>query len=83
MQVQILIQQETNFLKIFVYIEYQMCFNLITKDLIKHPFAAKNIQQCKSLIAYFKKSYLPNNLLPTKITEKNIIGGGLKTYINI
>ncbi|CAG8845161.1 29976_t:CDS:1, partial [Gigaspora margarita] len=49
---------------------------------IKHPFAAKNIQWCKTLVTYFKKSHLPNNLLTTKITEKNIIGGGLKTYID-
>ena len=57
-------------------------FNLITKDLIKHPFATKNIQWCKALVTYFKKSHLPNNLLATKISEKNLLGGGLKTYID-
>ena len=57
-------------------------FNLITKDLIKYPFASKIIQYYKTLVTYFKKSHLPNNLLMTKISEKNILGGGLKTYID-
>jgi hypothetical protein len=56
--------------------------NLITKDLIKHPFASKIIQYCKVLVTYFKKSHLPNNLLESKISEINILGGGLKTYID-
>ena len=57
-------------------------FNLITKDLIKHPFAERIIQWCKTLVTYFKKSHLPNNLLAAKISEKKISGGGLKTYID-
>ena len=57
-------------------------FNLITKDLIKHLFASKIIQYCKTLVTYFKKSHLPNNLLMAKISEKNILGGGLKTYVD-
>jgi hypothetical protein len=56
--------------------------NLITKDLIKHTFAKKIIQWCAVIVTYFKKSHRPKELLELKILEKQIDGGGLKTYLD-
>lgn len=56
--------------------------NLITKDLIKHPFAKRIIQWCTAIVTYFKKSHRPKELLDLKILEKRIAGGGLKTYLD-
>ena len=55
--------------------------NLIMKDLIKHAFAKRIIQWCAVIVTYFKKSHRPKELLNLKILEKNIGGGGLKTYL--
>ncbi|GBC49556.1 ribonuclease H-like domain-containing protein [Rhizophagus irregularis DAOM 181602=DAOM 197198] len=56
--------------------------NLITKDLIKHTFAKKIIQWYSVIVTYFKKSHRPKELLELKILEKQIDGGGLKTYLD-
>jgi hypothetical protein len=56
--------------------------NLITKDLIKHTFAKRIIQWCTVIVTYFKKSHRPKELLELKILEKQIAGGGLKTYLD-
>ena len=56
--------------------------NLITKDLIKHTFAKRIIQWCTVIVTYFKKSHRPKELLESKISEKQIAGGGLKTYLD-
>lgn len=56
--------------------------NLITKDLIKHSFAKKIIQWCTVIVTYFKKSHKSLDLLEAKISEKQIAGGGLKTYLD-
>jgi hypothetical protein len=56
--------------------------NLITKDLIKHTFAKRIIQWCTVIVTYFKKSHRPKELLELKISEKQIAGGGLKTYLD-
>jgi hypothetical protein len=56
--------------------------NLITKDLIKHTFAKRIIQWCAVIVTYFKKSHKPKELLYSKILEKKIMGGGLKTYLD-
>jgi hypothetical protein len=58
------------------------CLNLITKDFIKHAFATRILNWSSIITTYFKKSHLPQSLLENKIKEKNIKGGGLKTYIN-
>ncbi len=55
--------------------------NLITKDLMKHTFAKRIIQWCTVIVTYFKKSHRPKELLDLKIQEKQILGGGLKTYL--
>ena len=56
--------------------------NLIIKDLIKHTFAKRIIQWCVVIVTYFKKSYRPRDLLKSKISEKQIAGRGLKTYLD-
>ncbi|EXX65195.1 ribonuclease H-like domain-containing protein [Rhizophagus irregularis DAOM 181602=DAOM 197198] len=56
--------------------------NLITKDLIKHTFSKRIIQWCTVIVTYFKKSHRPKELLELKIKEKQIGGGGLKTYLD-
>lgn len=56
--------------------------NLITKDLIKHTFAKRIIQWCVVIVTYFKKAHRPGDLLKSKISEKQIAGGGLKTYLD-
>ncbi len=56
--------------------------NLITKDLIKHAFAKRIIQWCVVIVTYFKKAHRPGDLLKSKISEKQIAGGGLKTYLD-
>jgi hypothetical protein len=56
--------------------------NLITKDLVKHDFAKRIIQWCVVIVTYFKKAYRPGDLLKSKISEKQIAGGGLKTYLD-
>jgi hypothetical protein len=33
-------------------------------------------------VTYFKKSHRPKELLELKISEKQIAGGGLKTYLD-
>jgi hypothetical protein len=33
------------------------------------------------IVTYFKKSHRPKELLNLKILEKQIVGGGLKTYL--
>jgi Protein of unknown function (DUF 659) len=56
--------------------------NLITKDLIKHTFAKRIIQWCTVIVTYFKKSHKPKDILESKILEKQVVGGGLKTYLD-
>lgn len=58
------------------------CLNLITKDFVKHAFATRILNWSNVITTYFKKSHLPQNLLEKKIKEKNIKGGGLKTYVS-
>ena len=58
------------------------CLNLITKDFVKHTFATRILNWSSAITTYFKKSHLPQSLLEDKIKEKNIKGGGLKTYVN-
>lgn len=58
------------------------CLNLITKDFVKHTFAARILNWSSAIVTYFKKSHLPQSLLENKIKEKNIKGGGLKTYVS-
>jgi len=58
------------------------CLNLITKDFVKHIFAIRILNWSSVITTYFKKSHLPQKLLEDKIKEKNIKGGGLKTYIH-
>ena len=48
---------------------------------MKHTFAKRIIQWCTVIVTYFKKSHRPKELLDLKIQEKQILGGGLKTYL--
>jgi hypothetical protein len=57
------------------------CLNLITKDFIKHTFVTQILNWSNMITTYFKKSHLPQRLLEDKIKEKNIKGGGLKSYV--
>ena len=57
------------------------CLNLITKDFIKHTFASRILNWSNVITAYFKRNHLSHRFLEDKIKEKNIKGGGLKTYI--
>ncbi len=58
------------------------CLNLVTKDFVKHAFATRILNWSSVITTYFKKSHLPQSLLEDKIKEKNIKGGGLKTYVS-
>jgi hypothetical protein len=57
------------------------CFNLISKDIIKLPFAKKMVRFSNAIVTYFKRSHQANALLKQLMNNYNIIGGGLKTYI--
>jgi hypothetical protein len=54
------------------------CYNLISKDIIKHTFAERMIQRANRIVQFFKKSYKAAALLKEKIKQHNISGGGLK-----
>lgn len=56
------------------------CFNLVTKDLLKHEFAKNLVFKCKKIINFFKKSHRANNLLENYVKRLNITGGSLKKY---
>jgi len=49
---------------------------------MKHVFVKWIIQWYTVIVTYFKKSHRPKELLDLKISEKNIVGGGLKTYLD-
>ena len=55
--------------------------NLISKDIIKHPFASHLIKRSNQITRFFKKSYMANSLLKNKMEEYGVVGGGLKTYV--
>ena len=57
------------------------CLNLISHDILEHRFANKTLRYCNTLVTYFKKSHICDNLLEKIISEKQISGGGLKTYV--
>src|SRR6266542_167336 len=57
------------------------CFNLISQDIIKIPFA-KRLLRCYSIVvSFFKVSHIAGSLLRDAIEEKKIQGGTLKTYV--
>ena len=58
------------------------CFNLISQDIIKIPFAKKLLRCCNTVVTFFKVSHIAASLLRNMI-EKKIEGGTLKTYIKI
>ena len=49
---------------------------------MKHTFVKRIIQWCTVIVTYFKKSHRPKELLNLKISEKQIVGRGLKTYLD-
>ncbi|CAG8838938.1 39354_t:CDS:2, partial [Gigaspora margarita] len=57
------------------------CFNLISKDIIRHTFAEKIIQRANKLVGFFKKSHKAAAILNQKILQYQVSGGGLKTYV--
>ena len=57
------------------------CFNLISKDIIQHTFAGRMIQRACRIVQFFKKSHKAMAILKEKIRQHEIVGGGLKTYV--
>lgn len=57
------------------------CFNLISKDIVKLPFAQKMIRYSNIIVSYFKRSHQANALLKQFINEYHIVGGSLKIYV--
>ncbi|GES88694.1 ribonuclease H-like domain-containing protein [Rhizophagus clarus] len=55
------------------------CFNLISCDIMEHSFAFKLIAKVNIIIKFFKNSHVAAKLTEM-IKERNIEGGGLKTY---
>lgn len=50
--------------------------NLISNDILKHKFAKKILYQCSTIVNFFNSSHQLHFL----IVNKNVFGGGLKTY---
>ena len=57
------------------------CFNLISQDIIKIPFAERLLCRCSIVVSFFKASHIAGSLLRNAIEEKKIQGSILKTYI--
>jgi hypothetical protein len=57
------------------------CYNLISKDIIRHTFAERMIQRANRIVQFFKRSHKAAAILKEKIKQHEISGGGLKTYI--
>ena len=57
------------------------CFNLISQDIIKIPFAERLLRRCNIIVTFFKLSHIGASLLRDTIEKKNIEGGTLKTYV--
>src|SRR6266496_5783777 len=57
------------------------CFNLISHDIIKIPFAERLLRRYSIVVSFFKASYIAGSLLRDAIEEKKIQGGTLKTYV--
>ncbi|KAF0503044.1 zinc finger bed domain-containing protein 1-like [Gigaspora margarita] len=56
--------------------------NLISKDICNIPFANQILTKCNTLVTYFKKSHQAGAALKEEIRKFNIIGGGLKQWVN-
>jgi hypothetical protein len=54
--------------------------NLLTTDIMKHPFSKKIIKNCMKLVTYFRKSHQAGSMLSKDIVENVISGGSLKGY---
>lgn len=50
------------------------CFNLISQDIIKIPFAEKLLRRCNIVVTFFKASHIAASLLRDTIKKKNIEG---------
>jgi hypothetical protein len=57
------------------------CYNLISKDILKHTFAERMIQRANRVVQFFKKSHKAAAILKETIKQHEISGGGLKTYV--
>lgn len=58
------------------------CLHLISKDIISHSFAKNIINNCNILVRFFGASHRVKDKLESMIEERNIIGGGLKSYVD-
>jgi hypothetical protein len=56
------------------------CFNLISKDILRHPFSESLLRRSNKIIKFFRKSHQPNSILESYIKDLKIKGGGLKSY---
>jgi hypothetical protein len=57
------------------------CLNLISGDILKHNFADRIRRRCSILVNFFNSSHQLHALLIRAISEKGIIGGGLKKFV--
>lgn len=57
------------------------CFNLISKDVLKHPFAKRLILMANAIGTFFKRSHQANDTFKNLMKQHQIVGGGLKTYV--
>ena len=57
------------------------CFNLISQDIIKIPFAEKLLRRCNIIVTFFKSSHIGGSLLRDTIEKNHIEGGTLKTFV--
>ena len=57
------------------------CFNLISKDVLKHPFARRMVLMANAISTFFKRSHQSNSIFKDLMKKYQIEGGGLKTYV--
>lgn len=54
--------------------------NLLSTDICKLSFAESVLKNCMKLVRFFKMSHQGNFCFNKKISESNVVGGGLKSY---
>jgi len=54
------------------------CFNLISQDIIKIPFAKKLLHRCNTVVTFFKVSHIAASLLRNMIKKKKLKAEHLK-----
>jgi hypothetical protein len=57
------------------------CFNLVSKDILKHSFAKRMILMANAISAFFKRSHQANSIFKNLMKQHQIVGGSLKSYV--